>query len=87
MVNIWNSDAESASDFHQGYYALTNLLYYPIKNVMAGGEFQYGRRVNFRNGYNYNDYRVQFSFKIQLRQNVCFLRAELHGSLWSARYG
>ena len=30
---------------------------------MAGGEFQYGRRVNFRNGYNFNDYRVQFSFK------------------------
>ncbi len=63
MVNMWNSDAESPSDFHQGYYALTNLLYYPIKNVMAGGEFQYGRRVNFRNGYNFNDYRLQFSFK------------------------
>jgi hypothetical protein len=72
MENIWNSDAESASDFHQGYYALTNLLYYPIKNVMAGGEFQYGRRVNFRNGYNYNDYRVQFSFKYNYGKTFAF---------------
>lgn len=72
MVNIWNSDAESASDFHQGYYALTNLLYYPIKNVMAGGEFQYGRRVNFRNGYNFNDFRVQFSFKYSYGKTFAF---------------
>jgi hypothetical protein len=28
-----------------------------------GSEFQFGRRVNFSNGYNFNDYRVQFSFK------------------------
>jgi len=72
MVNIWNSDAESASDFHQGYYAVTNLLYYPVKNVMAGGEFQYGRRVNFRNGYNFNDYRVQFSFKYSYGKTFAF---------------
>jgi hypothetical protein len=63
MVNMWNSDAETASDYHQGHYALTNLLFTPVKNVMAGGEFQYGRRVNFKDGYNYNDYKVQFSFK------------------------
>ena len=72
MVNIWNSDAQSASDFHQGYYALTNLLYNPVKNVMAGGEFQYGRRVNFRNGYNFNDYRVQFSFKYSYGKTFAF---------------
>jgi hypothetical protein len=72
MVNIWNSDAESPSDFHQGYYALTNLLYYPVKNVMAGGEFQYGRRVNFQNGYNFNDYRVQFSFKYSYGKTFVF---------------
>jgi hypothetical protein len=72
MVNIWNSDAESTSDFHQGYYALTNLLYYPIKNVMAGGEFQYGRRVNFANGYNFNDYRLQFSFKYSYGKTFAF---------------
>jgi DcaP outer membrane protein len=72
MLNIWNSNAESASDFHQGYYALTNLLYNPTKNVMAGGEFQYGRRVNFLNGYNFNDYRVQFSFKYSYGKTFAF---------------
>lgn len=72
MLNIWNSDAESPADFHQGYYALTNLLFYPVKNVMAGGEFQYGRRVNFRNGYNFNDYRVQFSFKYSYGKTFAF---------------
>jgi hypothetical protein len=72
MVNIWNSDAESPSDFHQGYYALTNLLFYPVKNVMAGGEFQFGRRVNFQNGYNFNDFRVQFSFKYSYGKTFAF---------------
>jgi len=72
MLNIWNSDASSPTDFHQGYYALTNLLFYPVKNVMAGGEFQYGRRVNFRNGYNFNDYRVQFSFKYSYGKTFAF---------------
>jgi hypothetical protein len=51
------------SDFHKGDYAIANLLYHPIPKVMMGGEFQFGRRENFRDGFNYNDYRVQFSFK------------------------
>lgn len=72
MVNIWNSDAQSPSEFHQGYYALTNLLYYPTKNVMGGGEFQYGRRVNLHNGYNFNDYRIQFSFKYSYGKTFAF---------------
>ena len=63
MVNIENSNAESASDFHQGHYALTNLLYHPIPRVTIGSEFQFGRRVNFDDGFNVNDYRLQFSFK------------------------
>ena len=63
MVNIWNSDAELPADFHQGDYALANLLYHPIPKVTMGGEFQFGRRVNFSDGFNSNDYRLQFSFK------------------------
>jgi hypothetical protein len=63
MVNITNSDAQKASAFHQGHYALGNLLYNPVKNVMLGGELVYGRRVNFKDGFNVNDYRLQFSFR------------------------
>ena len=63
MVNITNSDAQLPSAFHQGDYALGNLLYHPLKAVTIGGEFQFGRRVNFTDGFNVNDERVQFSFK------------------------
>jgi len=63
MINISNSDAEKPSDFHQGHYALTNLLFHPVPKVTIGSEFQFGRRVNFSDGFNTNDYRLQFSFK------------------------
>ena len=63
MVNIENSNAMAASSYHQGHYALGNLLYHPVKQVTMGGEFQFGRRVNFLDGFNYNDYRLQFSFR------------------------
>lgn len=63
FVDIDNSNAQSPSDYHQGHYALANLLFHPIDKVTVGAEFQYGRRLNFRDGFNVNDYRVQFSFK------------------------
>jgi len=63
LVNIYNSNAQTASDFHQGHYALANLLFYPVDKVMFGAEFQFGRRLNFRDGFNVNDYKVQFSVK------------------------
>ncbi len=63
MVSITNSDAQLASDFHHGYYALTNLLYNPLKRVTIGGELQFGRRVYALDGYSVNYFRTQFSFK------------------------
>jgi hypothetical protein len=49
--------------FNEGQYALVNLLHYPAKNVMVGGEFEWGRRENFADGFESEDYRIQFSFK------------------------
>jgi hypothetical protein len=63
MLNITNSDAQNPSDFHRGYYALGDLLYYPVKNVMIGGEYQWGMRSNWRDGFSVGDNRLQFSFK------------------------
>ena len=63
LVDIQNSNAQLPSDFHQGDYAVGNLLYHPIPRVTMGAEFQFGRRVNFSDGFNSNDYRMQFSFK------------------------
>jgi hypothetical protein len=72
MLNIENSDAEKPSDFHQGHYALTNLLYHPVPSVTIGSEFQFGRRVNFTDGFNVNDYRLQFSFKYDWKKGFQF---------------
>jgi hypothetical protein len=63
LVNINNSSGQNPSDYHQGHYAVANLLYHPLKRVTLGPEFQFGRRVNARDGYNTNDYRLQFSMK------------------------
>jgi hypothetical protein len=61
--NIQNSDGQLADAFHRGHYALTNLLFNPVENVMMGGEFQWGKRTNFQDGFSSNDYRVQFGFR------------------------
>jgi hypothetical protein len=72
MVNIENSNAQKPSDYHQGHYALANLLYHPVPKVTVGGEFQFGRRVNFSDGFNVNDYRLQFSFKYDWAKEFAF---------------
>ena len=72
MVNINNSSGQNPSDYHQGHYAIANLLYHPMKRVMVGGEFQFGRRVNARDGYNTNDYRLQFSMRYDWSKGFTF---------------
>ena len=61
-LDIDNSSGQQANAFKRGHYALANLLYYPVKDVvMTGLEFQWGRRENFRDGFSVDDYRIQFS--------------------------
>jgi hypothetical protein len=69
-IDIDNSDAQAASAFKDGQYALFNLLYTPVKNVMVGGEFQWGKRENFSDGFSVSDYRLQFSFKYNFSYKV-----------------
>jgi hypothetical protein len=63
MIDIDNSDGQPASAFKKGQYALVNLMYYPVNNVMLGGELQWGSRENYNDGWDTSDYRIQFSFK------------------------
>jgi hypothetical protein len=72
LVNIENSEGQTPDAYHRGHYALTNLLYYPVENVMVGGEFQWGRRENFQDGFASNDYRIQFSFKYSFSKLLAF---------------
>lgn len=78
MVDIDNTEGQAPNAFKRGHYALANLLYYPVKGVMMGGEFQFGRRVNKSNGFAFNDYRLQFSFRF----NFAF---KLEGDEFSVR--
>jgi hypothetical protein len=63
MLDIQNSNGQAANAFNQGHYALANLLWSPVQYFMVGGEFQFGRRLNYLDGWNVNDYRLQISFK------------------------
>ena len=58
-----NTDAQAPDAFRVGKYALGNLLYYPVPNVMMGGELQWGRRENFSDGFQSDGFKIQFSFK------------------------
>jgi hypothetical protein len=58
-----NTDGQAAAAFKTGQYALGNLLYTPVPNVMFGGELQWGRRTNFSDGFSSDGLKLQFSFK------------------------
>ena len=70
QLAVANTPLQVPSEFKRGQYALTNLLWYPDENVMLGGEFQWGRRANFSDGFRVNDYKVQFSFKFSYSAKI-----------------
>lgn len=58
-----NREAQASDAFRDGQYALGNILYYPVPNVLVGGELQWGRRQNFADGFSSDGFKLQFSFK------------------------
>jgi len=71
-LTIDNSNGQAANAFRKGHYGLANLLYYPYENVMLGGEFQWGRRENFLDGFKSDDFRIQFSFRYNFSKTFAF---------------
>jgi len=63
LTDIDNTEGQTADAYRRGHYALFNLLYTPVPNVMMGGEFQWGRRENFSDGFTSDGVKIQFSFK------------------------
>lgn len=63
FVNMFNTDGQAPDAFHLGQYALVNIMMTPVKNLMLGPEFQWGRRSNNDDGFDVNDFRLQFSVK------------------------
>lgn len=62
-VSIDNADAAEDDAFKTGQYAIANIMYTPVKNLMMCAEFQYGKRENFRDGFSSSISKLQFSFK------------------------
>ena len=58
-----DGSASLPATFQKGQYALANLTYYPVKELMTSVELQYGRRENFSDGWDYDTWRVQFTAK------------------------
>jgi hypothetical protein len=68
LIDIDNSDGQSANAFQKGQYALANLMHYPVKNVMIGPEIQWGHRTNNLDGFTSDDFRIQFSAKYNFKR-------------------
>jgi hypothetical protein len=68
--DVDNTDLQAPNAFKTGQYALGNLLYYPAPNVMVGGEFQWGRRENFSDGFHSDGKRLQFSFRYNFSHRI-----------------
>lgn len=70
MVNIENSNAQSPDAYRRGHYGIANLLWNPVPKVTFGGEFQWGRRENFLDGFHSDDFRIQFGFKYNFSRDI-----------------
>jgi hypothetical protein len=72
--DIDNSSGQSADAFKIGQYALGNVVFYPVPNVMVGGEFQWGQRENkgdnTTEGFISDGYKLQFSFKYNFTKRI-----------------
>jgi hypothetical protein len=57
-----NSNLQTPDTYKKGQYTSANLLYYPVPNVMIGGEVLWGD-LEYKDGSTQDDTRVQFSVK------------------------
>ena len=62
QISLDNDEYNARPDtFDEGRYALLNLQYHPTPALMLGGELQYGYRKNYSDGWDYDEFRFQFS--------------------------
>jgi hypothetical protein len=70
MLTIENSDLQSTNAFRKGQYAVANLRWYPVKNLMAGVEYQYGRRDNFSDGFHSVGNKIQLMLEANFQHFI-----------------
>jgi hypothetical protein len=62
FTEVDNTNFQEDGAYNKGEYASANLLYYPVKNLMIGGELLWGKRTD-NDGSTGDNVRVQFSVK------------------------
>ena len=65
-----NLEGQDDTAYKTGQYALGNLLYTPLPNLMMGGELQWGRRESFRDPFVGKGFKFQFSFKVNFSGTI-----------------
>ena len=65
-----NTDGQADTAFKTGQYALGNLLYAPVPGMIVGAELQWGRREMFKDPYQGDGLKVQFSFKYNFSASI-----------------
>jgi hypothetical protein len=70
MLTITNADLQSPDAFRKGQYGLINLRYYPVDRLMAGIEYQYGRRDNFSDSFHSACNKIQCSFRFNFSHKI-----------------
>ena len=64
LVDVdYEGTAASPDTFKTGHYAVANLQYHPRPDLWSGVELQWLKRENFSDGFSYDSWRVQFSFR------------------------
>ena len=69
-TDIDNLEGQTDDAYKTGQYALGNILYSPVPNVMVGGELQWGKREMFRDPYEGEGFKLQFSFKYNFSATI-----------------
>jgi DcaP outer membrane protein len=70
LEQITNSTGSNPTDFHRGQYALVNILYYPVKDMFLGPELQWGKRTDWHENFDADDWRIQFSVKFNFKYQL-----------------
>jgi hypothetical protein len=65
-----NREGQADDAFDTGQYALGNVLFSPVPNVLVGGELQWGRRESFRDPFVADGVKLQFSFKYNFSATI-----------------
>jgi DcaP outer membrane protein len=62
FTEVDNTNFQDPGSFQKGEYASANLLYYPLENLMVGGELLWGERTNNDDA---SDDAVRFQFTVK----------------------